>query len=69
MSRLNQINHWNKPTHYKKQIKQKNFFEILVNYFAIPAMHHPSVMLFRARKKHGWFPLRRDPIRGRHLRK
>ena len=23
---LNQINHWNKPTQYKKQIKQHNFF-------------------------------------------
>ena len=35
MSRLNQINHWNKPTQYKKQIKQKIFFDVSLSFFAI----------------------------------
>ena len=32
MSHLNQINHWNKPTHHKKQIKQ-TFFSCFLNFF------------------------------------
>ena len=40
MSHLNQINHWNKPTQYKKQIKQFLilfiFWRFLTVFFAIP---------------------------------
>ena len=46
MCRLNQINHWNKPTHYKKQIKQKNIFEILVNYFFMSIIYKSLVLKF-----------------------
>ena len=57
MSRLNQINHWNKPTQNKKRkkkIKQKIFLTFLKFILLLQPMHHSSVMPFRARKKHGW---------------
>ena len=37
---LNQINHWIK-TQYKKQIKQKIFFEIFISFFAIASNASP----------------------------
>ena len=55
MSCLTQINHWNKPTQYKEQFFFP-FFDVFLSLFFLLShpMYHPSVMPFRARKKHRW---------------
>ena len=55
MSCLTQINHWNKPTQYKEQFFF-SFFDVFLSLFFLLShpMYHPSVMPFRARKKHRW---------------
>ena len=71
---LNQINHWNKPTQYKKQIKQKIFFDVSLSFFCYRTPCITPQLCHSEREKsvgrwHDKWVLKRVPIRGRRLRK
>ena len=51
MLSLNQINHCNIPTQYKKQIKQNNFFDVFLIFFAITSNASPLSYAIQSEKE------------------